>query len=95
MTRPYEGSYGAVPIPVTNYCIEIDKRAESRPDVFYRPSPYSYRPMLKEICKTIAKMLHAEPDECVLVPNATHGINTVLRNFQWEEGDILVECESA
>ncbi|THU76340.1 PLP-dependent transferase [Dendrothele bispora CBS 962.96] len=33
-------------------------------------------------------------DEVVCVPNASHGINTVLRNFIWEEGDILIDCNT-
>ncbi|KAF5359617.1 hypothetical protein D9756_003265 [Leucocoprinus leucothites] len=34
------------------------------------------------------KMVNVQRDELVLVQNTT-GINTVLRNFEWEEGDLL------
>lgn len=37
----------------------------------------------------VADLVGAEQDEIVFVPNATSGINTVLRNFEWKEGDIL------
>lgn len=40
----------------------------------------------------LAKFIGAgETDEVVLVPNASHGISTILRNFEWNEGDILIE----
>ena len=38
----------------------------------------------------MAKQLSAPVNECVLVTNATTGINTVLRNLRFEEGDALV-----
>jgi selenocysteine lyase/cysteine desulfurase len=38
-------------------------------------------------------MIGADIDECVLVTNTTTGINVILRNFQWEEGDIMVPCK--
>ena len=38
----------------------------------------------------LANLIGAEIDEVVLVPNTTHGINTILRNFEWKEGDILL-----
>ena len=36
----------------------------------------------------------AASDELVVVPDATHGINTVLRNFEWKEGDVIVDGQS-
>ena len=38
----------------------------------------------------VAKFLEVDADEVVLVPNATHALNTVLRNFEWREGDVLI-----
>lgn len=51
---------------------------------------YSYKPMLKAIRARVAELVGADVDECVIVQNATHGINTVLRNFEWKHEDILV-----
>ncbi|KAG8879897.1 hypothetical protein FRB97_001315 [Tulasnella sp. 331] len=81
------GSFGATPLPVTKYCDEINILSEARPDLFFRTT---YKPMLREVRASVARLIGAETDECVMVPNATHGINTILRNFSWEEGDILV-----
>ncbi len=40
--------------------------------------------------ESIAKLVGADRDEVVFTPNATLAINTVLRNFEWREGDLLV-----
>ena len=40
--------------------------------------------------KIVAETVGANLDEIVLVPNATHGLNTILRNFEWREGDIII-----
>ena len=32
----------------------------------------------------------ADADEVVLVPNATHALNTVMRNFEWRKGDVII-----
>lgn len=41
--------------------------------------------------KRVARLIGADVDECVLVPNAIHGINTVLRNFGWAKGDVIIK----
>ena len=50
----------------------------------------AYRPLLGGVRARVAELIGAETDECVLVPNATHGVNTVLRNFDWSQSDIIV-----
>ncbi|KAH9841070.1 pyridoxal phosphate-dependent transferase [Rhodofomes roseus] len=44
----------------------------------------------------VAELIGAETSECVFVPNVSHGINTVLRNFEWEDPDVLLvtNCSS-
>lgn len=42
----------------------------------------------------VASLVGAEHDEIVFVPNTTHGINTILRNIEWREGDVVVKSES-
>lgn len=39
--------------------------------------------------RLVAELVGADHDEIVLVANATTGINTILRNFEWKDGDIL------
>jgi hypothetical protein len=42
----------------------------------------------------MVKLIGADPDECVLVNNKLHGISTIVHNFEWHEGDIIVGCKS-
>lgn len=39
----------------------------------------------------VAELIGAGADEVVMVPNTTHGINDILRNFEWKEGDIVLD----
>ncbi|KAG2012232.1 hypothetical protein CC2G_012266 [Coprinopsis cinerea AmutBmut pab1-1] len=82
------GSYGAPPKPVLQAALEWSHKVEANPDLFHR---ITYMPVLAENRKLVAEMIGAHPDEVVLVNNATTGINTVLRNFDWEAGDLLID----
>jgi selenocysteine lyase/cysteine desulfurase len=46
--------------------------------------------LIDESRAAIAPLLGVETDEVVFVPNATTGVNVVLRNLRWEEGDVIV-----
>lgn len=60
---------------------------EARPDRFLR---YDYPKMLDRSRKLLADHIHAPLGEIVLVPNATIGINTVLRNLRYNPGDKIL-----
>ncbi|KAH9930085.1 PLP-dependent transferase [Fomitopsis serialis] len=87
------GSYGSLPLPVLLKCQELTLLAERNPTsstaspiwACSKKSDFARR-------KRVADVVNAELDEIVLVPNATHGINTVLRNFEWKEGDVIIEA---
>lgn len=51
----------------------------------------TYEPRWKHCRERVADLLGAGVDECVLVPNATHGVNTVLRNLDWKKGDVIIQ----
>ena len=38
----------------------------------------------------LAKFLGAGLEEIVFVPSCSHGLNTILRNLLWNEGDIII-----
>ena len=40
----------------------------------------------------LADFINADLDEVVIVQNASHGLNTVLMNFDWHENDIMIGC---
>ncbi|KAG9531348.1 PLP-dependent transferase, partial [Aureobasidium melanogenum] len=82
------GSYGTHPIEVRSVHRKYQERAEARPDTFVR---YELRTrLLKEARKAIADYVHASLETCVLVPNASTGIDTVLRNLTFEPQDAVI-----
>jgi selenocysteine lyase/cysteine desulfurase len=61
--------------------------AEARPDTFLR---YTYPDLLEKSRSTIAPILGVSTNEVVFVPNATTGVNTVLRNLVYQKGDVIL-----
>ncbi|THH11024.1 hypothetical protein EW145_g930 [Phellinidium pouzarii] len=84
------GSYGSLPLPVLEACERLSREIEANPDRYMRST---YLSPLKTVRARVAKLVNAEIDECVIVPNATHGVNTVLRNFDWNQGDVIVKSK--
>jgi len=85
------GSYGSIPKPVSEACKVIADEVESNPDKFIR---LTYEALWIRCRERIASLIGADVDECVLVPNATLGINTVLRNLEWKKGDVIIKGTS-
>lgn len=83
------GSYGTTPKPVQLAVDELTAKIEFNPDVFMRVTLY---PMLEKVREQLAGFIGAKTDEIVLVQNTSVGIATILRNFEWEEGDIIFVC---
>jgi selenocysteine lyase/cysteine desulfurase len=85
------GSYGSPPLCVLEAKEKMSRKMDSAIDIFIRRK---LEPMLVEVRKQLAPIINAELDELVLVPNATHGVNTVAMNIDWKDGDVIVVCES-
>ncbi|EXJ88992.1 hypothetical protein A1O3_02056 [Capronia epimyces CBS 606.96] len=81
------GSFGTYSLPVRNALRGYQKLAEAAPDKFLR---YQYIDLLDKSRERIARLLNVPSDECVFVPNATTGINIVLRNLQYQEKDCII-----
>ncbi|KAJ7046121.1 pyridoxal phosphate-dependent transferase [Mycena alexandri] len=81
------GSFGSVPRYVTAAANALDAVVESNPDRFVR---LEYEPALTRTRERLARIIGAEADECVLVPNVALGMNTVLHNIQWAAGDTII-----
>lgn len=86
-TNLNHGSYGSLPKPVRVACEKLSAHIEANPDRFVRIECIRH---WTEARTRVAKLIGAETDECVLVNNTSHGIATVLRNFEWNEGDIII-----
>ncbi|PTB81772.1 PLP-dependent transferase, partial [Trichoderma longibrachiatum ATCC 18648] len=86
-THLNHGSYGGYPRPVRDALRSVQDAVQAEPDTFVR---YTYPAKLEEVRALLAKHLHAaDKDEIVLVPNATTALNTVLRNLQYQPGDVI------
>lgn len=81
------GSFGAVPNAIAAHQQHLQRETEQRSDLFLR---YTYPGLLRATRAALAPLLGAHTDEVVLVPNATTGVNTVLRNLGLGGGDVVV-----
>ena len=81
------GSFGAYPRAVQEKVTEFQKLAHERPDVFI---VYDLPKLIDQSRAAVAPLLGVDVDEVVLIPNATTGINTVLRNLQFSEDDVII-----
>lgn len=82
------GSYGSLPAPVSEACRVIADEVEGNSDKFIR---LTYEPLWDRCCERIADLLGAAVDECVFVPNTSHGMGTVLSNINWKKGDVIIK----
>ncbi|OOQ90167.1 putative aminotransferase [Penicillium brasilianum] len=88
-TRP-PGSFGAHPAAVREAQRAFLDVADLRPDPYIR---VQHTKLLGEARESLAKILNAAKDECVLVKNATTGVATVLYNLNFQAGEVVVYFE--
>lgn len=92
VTKSIIGSFGSLPNVVREAYNTISEEVERNPDLFIR------RRLGERVCEVrrrLAGLLGAHEDECVLIPNVTHGINLILRSFVWTPGgDVIIYSES-
>ncbi|KAJ7038870.1 pyridoxal phosphate-dependent transferase [Mycena alexandri] len=85
------GSYGSLPLPVLAACNKLTMRVESNPDLFVRVEQTA---LIAKCRAQIAELVGAKMNEIVLVRNTSHGINTIMRSFEWSAGDVIVTCST-
>jgi isopenicillin-N epimerase len=81
------GSFGSCPRPVLDYQQRLRERLERQPVRFF---VRELEQLWDEAREALAKFLGAAADDVVFVPNATTGINTVLRSLSFRPGDELL-----
>ena len=81
------GSFGSCPRPVLEFQRRMRNRLERQPVQFF---VRDLEPLLDQARGALAKFLRAEADDLVFVPNATAGVNTVLRSLRFKRGDELL-----
>jgi isopenicillin-N epimerase len=81
------GSFGACPKVVLERQAEYRTRMEREPVLFLGRE---LEPLLDESRDVLARLVDADPDDLSFVPNATTGVNTVLRSLALEPGDEIL-----
>lgn len=81
------GAFGAYPISVRDALREYQRQTDAEPDNFIR---YKLPELIDKSRSAVAELINADVDDVVLVPNASTGVNTVLRNLSYKPGDKIV-----
>ena len=81
------GSYGATSLSVLKAAESYEMAMEQRPDEWFR---YVIYDKMDELRKVFAKYINADPDEIVFVPNASHGVNAILRSLRIKLGEKIL-----
>ena len=84
------GSFGACPEPVLRAQERWRRRLERQPVQFF---VQQYPALLEQAAATLADFLGADAADLALVPNATCGVNTVLRSLRLQPGDELLTTD--
>lgn len=83
------GSFGAVPRPVFEEYQRRQAEVERQPVLFFRRAD----DLLAGARQTLADYLTCEADDLVFVPNATSGLNIVIRSLPLREGDEILTTD--
>lgn len=84
------GSFGAAPAAVLARQSELRDRLEAEPVRFFLKD---HPVLLDEARGALADFVRADPDGLVFVPNATTGVNTVLRSLTLRAGDEILSTD--
>ena len=84
------GSYGATPKPVFESYQNWQRRLERQPVLFLGRELDG---LLYESRKALGEYLHADVDDLVYIPNATHGVNILARSLQLKPGDEVLTTD--
>jgi isopenicillin-N epimerase len=81
------GSFGACPIAVLEYQQQLRNQLEAEPVRFFEQQ---LEPLLDASRTALARFIGADAANLAFVPNATTGVNTVLRSLTFQPGDELL-----
>jgi isopenicillin-N epimerase len=86
------GSFGSCPRPVLKFQQSLQERLERQPVSFLIDE---FEPLWNKARRTLAQFVGADTDDLVFIPNATTGVNTVLRSLKFKRGDELLTTDHA
>ncbi len=86
------GSFGATPLAILNEQRRWQDWMELEPVRFFEEL---LPPALVDSRQALASMLSCDPDDLALIENATSGVNTILRSFDFKPGDEILVPDHA
>ncbi len=84
------GSFGACPISVLKAQEQVRQQLEQEPVRFF---VREFEPLLDQAREQLAEFVGVDTGDLVFVPNATTGVNSVLRSLQFNPGDELLTTD--
>ena len=81
------GSFGSCPLAVLEFQREVRERMERQPVTFF---VRDLEGLLDEAREKLAAFVGSAAEDLVFVPNATSGVNAVLRSLEFQPGDELL-----
>ena len=81
------GSFGATPIEILNKQDIYRQKIEKDPVKFFERDYVDY---WKKSIISLSEFINANPEGLVFIPNATSGVNTVLKNLDLKPGDQII-----
>ncbi|MBO0351607.1 aminotransferase class V-fold PLP-dependent enzyme, partial [Phormidium pseudopriestleyi FRX01] len=84
------GSFGACPFPVLEVQEQVRQQLEREPVQFF---VREFEPLLDQAREQLAQFVGVDGRDLVFVPNATTGVNSVLRSLQFNPGDELLTTD--
>lgn len=86
------GSFGACPRAILDHQTELRLKLEREPvDFLWRELPG----LLARAREALAGFVSTEPEDVAFVPNATAGVNAVVRSLSFEPGDEILTTDHA
>jgi isopenicillin-N epimerase len=81
------GSFGACPLPVFEVYQDWQRRLERQPVLFLGREFPTYE---RQAIEALAKYVNTSSDNLVFIPNATYGLNAVVRSLKFVPGDEIL-----
>ncbi|XP_071511218.1 uncharacterized protein [Diadema antillarum] len=81
------GSYGSVPKSLLKIQQRMLEEMESNPELWYR---FKALDLYKNAAKQVADFVAAQPENLLLIENATTATNSILQSFHFEAGDQIL-----